>query len=266
LFDECDDLIVKSEFGSGGRGNEILSRRADVLPIGARRVHQLSSDEAIERYVSSRWDSLSERSQRRVVVERYYENSNAVFCEFAVTDSGVRAICHGDLLSDPYFTTSVLPSQKADVDTLRTIVEYGLEFADIARALGYRGVVAPDAILTTVGDVLFTEWNIRETGTSHIHLMASRLVGESYVGTHTIVDTIGPQIWCGDDLATILAALERRGINYDAKSKTGVVISCPADKSSPPRIAAIARTYLAACGLIREAYQSSLCSDNLAPV
>jgi len=255
MLEKFDHVIVKAPQGSGGRGNEILSTRAGIVPIGAGKVHRLSSREEIARYLDSRWGWLTGPWGGRVVVERYYPNSNAVFCEYHATDEGVSLTCYGDLVSDPFFSTSILPSQKGAAQELMCVLEHGERLADIAWRLGYRGVVAPDAIVTPVGDVFFTEWNLRETGTSHIHRIAARLIGEGYARTHTLVDTIGPPEWCAMPASAVAGLLNEAGLGFSRDRPRGIVISSPSDRNTPPRLTAFATSYESANRLISDVYR-----------
>ncbi|MEK8174888.1 hypothetical protein NKH77_55005 [Streptomyces sp. M19] len=81
-------------------------------------------------------------------MERYVRDSSAFFVEFLVTDDGVRLTGDGELLSAPYAVGQIMPSQGLEPEVLDQIVEGGRKLAEALRAIGYRGILGPDTIVT----------------------------------------------------------------------------------------------------------------------
>ena len=70
LLDQGNLVMMKKEYLSGGRGNEILSPSTGVRPVGARRVVVASDRDAVRSYLAGRWEWLSSGGQHQVVVGR----------------------------------------------------------------------------------------------------------------------------------------------------------------------------------------------------
>ncbi|MER5527199.1 peptide ligase PGM1-related protein [Streptomyces sp. NPDC002677] len=226
LLDDEAPLIVKHEFLSGGRGNEILSTGGSFRPIGARRVVRLTDRAAVAAYLADTWDWLSSGGRSRPVVERYHRDSAAYFSEFLVGDATIRPTGDGELLSAPYAIGQVMPPVGLADDLLAALRAQGRRLAVPLQGLGYRGYVSADAIVTPEREVLFTEYNGRVTGSTHIYDRIGRLVvGPGYGTDRMILERVWPETWAVPDFRTALRALTESGLAYDPATRTGVVFT-----------------------------------------
>jgi hypothetical protein len=221
-----EPVVVKHDFLSGGRGNEILTAGPAVRPIGARRVVTVSGTADVRRYLHERWDWLAAGGRGRPVVERYVPDSAAYFAEYLVTDDGWRLAGSGELLSAPYAVGQVMPPVGLEPDVTRQLLGGADRLAGALHAIGYRGIVSSDAIVTPEREVLFTEFNGRVTGSTHIYgVIGERVVGPGFGRDRIILERVWPEGWSTPSFAATLDRLTRAGLAYSPKARTGVVLT-----------------------------------------
>lgn len=226
ILDLLDDgpVIVKHDFLSGGWGNEILSTEGGVRPIGARRAIKVSGQADVKRYLDDRWDWLSAGGRGRPIAERYHRDSSAYFAEYAITDDGVHLTGDGELLSAPYAIGQVMPAVGLEPGTFDEICDGSRRLAEALRAIGYRGILGPDTIVTPQQEVLFTEFNGRITGSTHIYgRIGKHVVGPEYGKDRIILERVWPEGWFVDSFVSAMERVSAAGLAYDPASRTGVV-------------------------------------------
>lgn len=230
LLDGGEPVIVKHDFLSGGRGNEILTTGAAFRPVGARRVVTVDGRAAVRAYLEENWGWLSGEGRGRPVAERYHRDSSAYFVEFHVGDDEIIYGCAGELLSAPYAVGQVMPPNGLAGAAMDALVAGGRKLAEALRAIGYRGVLSPDSIVTPDGDVLFTEYNGRVTGSTHVYRgIGARVVGQGFGQDRMILDRVWPEGWSVTGFADALDRLTAAGAAYDPVTRSGVVLSNPFD-------------------------------------
>lgn len=230
LLDRGHPVIVKQEYLSGGDGNEILSPVAGITPVGAPWAVVLADRPVVRAYLAQRWDWLTRDGQQRVVVERYHPDSMAVFAEFQLTDGGIAYAGHGEMISAPVANGQVMPAVGLKPDHLAEIVDGGRRLCGPLHALGYRGPVSADAIVTGDGEVLFSEYNARITGSAHVYDVVGRqLVGADYADRRVIRERLGLPI---PSFAAAADALRAGGLAFDHATGTGVVLLTPREERS----------------------------------
>ncbi|MDH6578572.1 peptide ligase PGM1-related protein [Kitasatospora sp. MAP5-34] len=241
LLEGGEAVVVKHDFLSGGRGNEILSTDPTVRPIGARRVVPVTGPGDVRAYLADRWPWLTGGGRSRPVVERYYRDSSAYFAEYLVTDTGAELGGTGELLSAPYAVGQVMPAQGLEREVLDQLFQGAERLAQALRAIGYRGVLSPDAIVTPEREVLFTEFNGRVTGSTHIYGVIGRTVtGPGFGRDRIILDRVWPEGWSTPSFAAALAGLTEAGLAYRPEQRTGVVLTNPFDGTNGVMYAVVA--------------------------
>lgn len=224
MFARGYSVMVKRDFDQGCKGNEVLSPQEGVEPLGARRGHVLSGATAITSYLSENWSWLTNGGRHRVVVERYHPQSRALFAEFDLSDRGVTLAGHGELFAVPMPDGQNIPVQHASSHAIGELVDAGHRLSEALRAMGYRGVVSADAILTPDGEILFTEHNGRITGSTHIYaVVGARVVGPEAARHRVFVNREG---WTAPSLQVAIERLDTAGLAYDPAAKTGVILTC----------------------------------------
>ncbi|MDT0345445.1 preATP grasp domain-containing protein [Streptomyces litchfieldiae] len=215
-------LMLKHDLRSGGRGNEVLSPVPGVDPVGAQRTVVLPDRAAVREYLAERWDWLTGHGQGRFVVERYFPGSQAVFAEFSLTDDGITFAGQGEMVSAPMAKAEIIPAPGLKPDTVAALLEGGEQLCRPLHAMGYRGLLSADAIVTPDQELYFTEYNGRITGSTHIYEIVGRhIVGPDYAENRVLLEIDGwqvPSFQEGVDL------LRTSGLGYDRTTRTGVML------------------------------------------
>jgi hypothetical protein len=222
LLDAGHPVMLKRDYACGGLGNEILTPVPGVEPVGAGRILQVRDRAAVREYLQDRWLWLTNEGHHPAVVERYFPDSRAIFVEFLIDDHGAVFSQQGEMLSAPVANAQVIPSPQLEAGPLAVLVTAGARLCESLRSLGYRGFFCADAIVTGDGDVRFTEYNGRITGSTHIYtIIGGQIVGPDYAKDRVLVE------YCGWPVPSFAAAAERlaeSGLAYDRETRTGVVI------------------------------------------
>ncbi|MBB5121699.1 hypothetical protein AF335_07815 [Streptomyces eurocidicus] len=218
--------ILKHEFLSSGKGNEILSPYDGVRPIGARSATVVTDRAAVHAYLAERWDALSGDGRNQVVVERYFPDSAAAFAEFLITDEGIEFGGQGDMLSEPFAIAQIIPAPALTPDQAQRLVAAGRLLCEPLHAMGYRGRLSADGIVTPDGDVLFTEYNGRVTGSTHVYaVIGEQVVGADYARDRVLFEHLWPEGWTAPSFAAVVARISGAGLAYDPATRTGVVLA-----------------------------------------
>jgi len=99
--------------------------------------------------------------------------------------------------------------------------------------MGYRGNLGPDAIVTPLREVMFTEWNGRVTGSTHIYgEIGATVVGPEFGSTRMILERVWPQGWAVTSFADAHERLQASGLGYDPERRQGVVFTNAFDGSN----------------------------------
>lgn len=217
-------VIVKHDFLSGGWGNEILTADESLRPIGARRAVTIRGAADVRRYLDERWDWLSAGGRGRPVAERYVRDSSAYFAEYLITDDGVTVTGDGELVSAPYAVGQVMPAAGLEAPVLDELYDGARRLAEGMRAIGYRGSLGPDAIVTPQREVLFTEFNGRITGSTHIYArIGQRVVGPGYGKDRMILERVWPEGWSVPSFTAAAERVTAAGLGYDPLTRTGLI-------------------------------------------
>lgn len=233
LLDATGAVMVKQAHNGAGVGNQLLLRDASLASdhVGARHLHQLDGygREAIEAYWRERWDWASAQDRFPVVVEEFAPEAVSVYSEHHATDDGTRPTEMGTLLYvGRRLSHQVVPLRGVN-DSVRVQLRHGgARLAEAYRALGYRGHLSADAIVTTGGRVVFTEVNAQVSGSLHIYqVIAHQIVDTAAAPVRSVVEYHVPPTWAVPDFDAFLAAVDDLGCGYDPATRTGVIVSMP---------------------------------------
>jgi hypothetical protein len=215
-------VMVKKEFHMGGYGNEVLATNGDVEPVGARHAVVVPDEAALTSYLDRRWNWLTDDGAHRLAVERYHAGAVPLYVEFLIDDDGVEYLGHGQMITDPVVVGTMFPAPALTPGELDELVGWGRRISESYRALGYRGVLSPDAILTTGRELLFCETNGRTTGTTYIHtVVGPRVVGVERFRERVVVDG---ERWKVPSFGAALDRLASSGLAFDRDRGTGVLL------------------------------------------
>ncbi|MDX3360608.1 peptide ligase PGM1-related protein [Streptomyces griseoaurantiacus] len=223
--------MLKKDYMSGGAGNEIVSPVPGVSPVGAKNVVVAADEAAVVRYVEDRWDWLTDGGRHQFVVERYHPGSVACFAEFLITDDGIEFGAHGEMLSEPVTTKQIIPPPAFSGQVLDDLTDQGRRLCEPLRAMGYRGRLSADAIVTPDGELLFTEYNGRITGSTHVYsVFGEKIVGGDFMKDRVLFEGFWPKGWSVPSFDEAVRRLTEAGLVYDRGSRTGVIISSAFDR------------------------------------
>jgi hypothetical protein len=233
LLDKGLPVMLKNEFLSGGWGNEILTRRGGIRRVGARRLVELEGRSSVREYLEERWARLSGWGRHSVVVEEYHVNSTGVFAEFSIRDDGVHYCGQGAFITVPYGGAEVIPAAGVDPERMAEVIRGGRQLCEALRALGYRGILSADAMVTPHGQVLFNEYNGRSTGSTHTYqIIGEKIIGRGYADDRIIVERIGWGPWQVSGFAEAERLLKDSGLFYDPAARRGVLFMHAFDPAS----------------------------------
>ncbi|MGY0055405.1 preATP grasp domain-containing protein [Streptomyces sp. LZ34] len=238
-------VMLKHDLRAGGRGNEILSPVEGTVPVGAQHAVVVADREALRSYLARRWDWLTSHGQSPAVVERYFPDSHAVFAEFEIGADGPVFAGQGEMMSAPLAAAQVIPAPCLTPGLLAELTDGARRLCEPLHAMGYRGMLSADAILTPGGDILFTEYNGRITGSTPIYrVIGEHLVGPDHMTTRSLFDHDG---WPVPSFREALDTLTDAGLAYDPATRTGVVLVMPYNAgNSSIRYCVVAETFDAA--------------------
>ncbi|MBO0514360.1 peptide ligase PGM1-related protein [Streptomyces beijiangensis] len=220
--------ILKRDFHVAGFGNEIVSPVSDVEPIGALRTVVVDDRAELAKYLAERWDWLTDGGCRPVVIERYFVDSVPICAEFQVDDQGVEQTGHGEMRMAPVLNGHVWPAPSCDLPAFGLFLEAARRLCGPIHAMGYRGVVSVDAVVTPDGDFLINEFNCRVSGSTHAYHIAERVVGLGKSWDRVLVE----QRRCTFPRVSVaVKALRQSGLAYDHDARCGVLIAV--DDNSP---------------------------------
>jgi hypothetical protein len=216
-------VIVKSDFGSGAVGNRIVSPEAGLRPLGAPTVTIATDRAGVRSFLDAEWNTLTSHGRYWLVVERYHPESRPVFAEFLISDEGPQLGAHGEMVMAPVASAQVIPAPGFAPAVLRRLVKDGRRLCDPLHAMGYRGLLSADAIVTPEGALLFTEYNGRVTGSTHIYkIIGEDIVGKGYAADRLILERVG---WKVPSFESAQRKLASAGIGYDRDSRSGVILN-----------------------------------------
>ncbi|MDX3228653.1 peptide ligase PGM1-related protein [Streptomyces sp. ME19-01-6] len=223
MLERGHPVIAKHEYASGGAGNQILSPFPGVRALGAPQVTLATDRSAVDDFLAKHWDPLTDGGRYHLVVERYFPESTAVFAEFLITDRGPELGAHGEMIMAPVANAQVIPAPGLTAEQLTVLVEEGRRLCLPLHAMGYRGRLSADAVVTPDGAVLFTEYNGRVTGSTHMYrVLGEHVVGQDYPRRRVVMERVGWQVPSFDAAAERLTAA---GIAYDRETRTGVLLN-----------------------------------------
>ncbi|MFI0983634.1 peptide ligase PGM1-related protein [Streptomyces sp. NPDC021093] len=223
--------MLKKDYMSGGAGNEIVSPIPDVTPVGAKNVVPATDEESVHRYVEERWDWLSDGGRHRFVVEQYHPGSVACFAEFSITDDDIVFGANGDMLSEPVVTKQIIPPPECPPQVLEELTRQGRRLCEPLQAMGYRGTLGADGLITPAGEVFFTEYNGRVSGSTHVYrIIGEKVVGRDFMKDRILLEGFWPKGWSVPSFDTAVQLLTDAGLSYDPDTRKGVVISSAFDR------------------------------------
>ncbi|NUR00268.1 MAG: hypothetical protein HOY79_28190 [Streptomyces sp.] len=229
LLSQGQPAILKQDFHVAGFGNEIVSPTPGVDPLGAQRAVVTASRADLDSYLTERWPWLTDGGRNRVVIEQYVPQSAPIYAEVRIEEHGVEFTGHGEMRMKPVLNGLIVPAPSAELPAFPGFLDAVRRLCRPIHAMGYRGIVSIDAIVTPDRNILINEFNCRTGGSTHIHRIGERVVGDDYFAERVLVElrrcTFPP-------FPTAVQALTERGLAYDLATRTGVLITVDDDSPS----------------------------------
>jgi len=223
LFAAGHSAILKREFAVGGAGNEVLSPVAGVPVVGTQSTVVLADDAAVNDYFARRWDWLTAGGRHQVVIERYLIGCDTLFGEVAIEDDGPELVGIGECVMSPVEIAEVVPAQGLGQAARTALVQACLQLSGVMHAIGYRGYVSIDAVLTPAGQIFITEWNARLSGCTHLHLVVHRrLLKPEHQGHRVAWEQ---HDWVVPSFEAAVQRLDDAGLAFDKDTGTGVLLT-----------------------------------------
>lgn len=214
--------IVKRDFHVAGFGNEVISPVPGVEPVGALRTVVAADREALTAYLDERWNWLTDADRSPVIVERYFADSLPLCAEFSVGEEGIQLAGHGAMRMAPVLNGHVWPAPVAELPGFADFLEEAERLCVAIHAVGYRGVVTVDAVLTPDSGILINEFNCRVSGSTHAYHIGERIVGGDFLTDRVIVEQRRSTFPATE---TAVKALTEAGLEYDRTTRTGVLLT-----------------------------------------
>lgn len=215
--------MVKQEFRGGGAGNEILSPAPGVRVAGTGQAEVLPDPAAVAAYFARRWDQLTEGGRRRLVVEQYLTNCDTVYAEYLIGNDGPRLSGLGELLMDPVAVGQLVPGLAGTPAVRDALLAAGRQLTSAVHAMGYRGYLSTDAVLTPSGEVFLTETNGRLSGSTHLHaVVEDRLLARGEHGPRLLSERWEYRV---PSFAVAVERLAGAGLAFDPDAGTGVLVT-----------------------------------------
>ncbi|MGH3859740.1 MAG: hypothetical protein ACRDSQ_09060, partial [Actinokineospora sp.] len=180
-------------------------------------------------YWNDRWDWASAQNRFPVVIEEFAPDAVSVYSEHYAADDGAWPTETGTLLYvGRRLSHQVVPLRGVDDNVRAQLLAGGTRLAETYRAFGYRGYLSADAVVTTSGQVVFTEVNAQVSGSLHIYqVIAHRIVDTAATPERSVVEYHVPPTWAVPDFDAFLSAVDELGCGYDPATRTGVIVSMP---------------------------------------
>lgn len=225
MVDNGRPVMLKGEYFTSGDGNFIVTARDDFRPLGARGMTVVRRRADVADFVAQQWERLTGGGKYRLVVEEYHPGCTSVFAEFAIGDSAVGLAGDGEMVKDPQGVAEIMPIQGRPDHLREQVIEGGRRLAEGLRAIGYRGLVSADAIVTPDERVYFTEYNGRITSSTHIYeVIGKRVVGSRYPASRVLYENVHLTV---PSFAEALRRLRDAGLAFDPRTGIGVVLTSP---------------------------------------
>lgn len=221
-------VIVKKDNAAGGIGNVTLTTGAVRALPGARETRRVDDADAS---AAALWRDLADGSPGQpLVVEVYHAAAHSFYFEYFIGADGRPQFLHsGDVRFRDPDDARTPELVWVGLDTPTGLPHYSLANAlthagrlvALAAQVGCRGHINIDAIVTTGGELVFNEANVRWGGGSSLHDIGVRLIGPRFADGHALSfvrDIAGPV------QAEALRVLRAGGLQFRPEAGEGVII------------------------------------------
>lgn len=216
-------VIVKQDLSAGCKGNVVLTSASERASAGVFKTVQLETPDQIAPVAQELWDEMTGARNVLLIAEVYHPFAKAYYTELEIAVNGRRPslLNFGEMRMEPIWIGFEIPCKTLAPYQLGEFLSLSMKLGDIAQTMGYTGKISCDAMCTQEGQIYFNEVNGRLGGCTHIHLLATRLLGRDYGNKYTLLTRNGVR---AGSLSYLLEQLEYAGLLYTQERGNGVVI------------------------------------------
>lgn len=224
LLPDTGHVIVKQDLNLGGAGNTVLTLTDTDEFTGARTTVRLADPGDLDRAAAQLWPQIAVDRNTRAVVETYHPSERVLYSELFVHGPGraPELLNFGEMRMEPVFIGFEMPTQAVGVFDAATMAAHSMDLARAAGERGFRGYMNIDSLVTTTGELLFTEVNGRMGACTHIDVLARDLIGPRYQSTHVLLTRNRVEV---PSFPAAVHALDRQGLGFDHDRGEGCVIA-----------------------------------------
>lgn len=222
MLSEGKSVIVKQDAHGGGYGNEVLTGRTKFNALGAASTVSITNRPQLAEHLTRSWQRYTYGATRNVVIEHYIPDCVPIYIELAIDADAVRTVGYGEMRMKPINNGLIVPPPSAGLPAFKGFLESAGRLGRVYQAVGYRGRVSVDAIVTPDRRILFNELNGRVGGSTHVHHLGERLIGAGYLHDRVLVARNRCD-W--NSVAGSVKILAESGLEFDRSKRTGILVT-----------------------------------------
>lgn len=220
LMRETGAVMLKEEFHSGGDGNVLITYHDRTQAPGACEVVRVASASELGTALIRLWPRFVSGRNVEVIAETFFDARAVIYSEFEIDAGGaIHHLDHGVMRMQPLWCGFEIPGRLSTLSTTH-FAAASQQITAFARDQGYRGKINLDALVLADGRIVFTEFNGRLGGCTHIDVAARELLGPRYIDEVAIVtiNKVASPPW--PELTALLA----EGFAFDRQARRGVIV------------------------------------------
>ncbi|MFV5170601.1 hypothetical protein [Bacillus cereus] len=189
LIDITGSIIVKQDTNASGQGNIVITYDKRTESPGAYKTLCINQESELEEISSSIWMQLIGELNTKLVVEAYYETVSVFYAELEVKEGVLRPylLNFGDMRMEPVWNGFEIPTVSLRPYAIGEFISNCTKLTEVVMQRGYIGLINIDGILTSDGKIMISEINGRTGGSTHVHVVAQHLYGDTYGDNYTIL-------------------------------------------------------------------------------
>ena len=229
-------FVVKRSYGGAGAGNEIVAtQELTVSQAGhASMVLIEASPESLYNYWEDRWRWASHNNTQPVVLEQFISDARTVYSEVFCSDEGVGRCNVGEIrFKDGAIACELFPAQDVSDAVQSQLEKASTRLAEAYHALGYRGYLSLDSVITDEDNIFFTEANARFTGSTHLYeSIARRIDPHQHHKNRVVVQSTTPESIRITSFTEFFDKLSNHQLVLNEHTPNGVVAVTPLFENS----------------------------------
>jgi hypothetical protein len=199
-----------------------LTQKPELNALGAAATIQIEDRPQLAEHLARSWQRYTYGLTRAVVVEHYLLDCVPIYIELAIEADGVRTVGYGEMRMKPVNNGLIVPPPSSGLPAFTGFLASARRLGFVYQAIGYRGRVSLDAIVTPDGRILFNELNGRVGGSTHIHHIGERVIGGDYLHDRVL---LARNRCAWDSVQAAVRILAESGLRYDPATRSGILLT-----------------------------------------